>query len=54
MNTLSPPRPWVWVTGSAMVLSGAMAHAQSVPARKSVSQRIEALERQVSEQSQQI
>ena len=54
MNSLHPASPWILVTGSALALSGAMAQAQSVPARKSVSQRIEALERQVSEQNQQI
>ena len=54
MIPLHPARPWILVTGSALALSSAMAQAQSVPARKSVSQRIEALEQQVSEQSRQI
>ena len=54
MIPLHPARPWILVTGSALALSSAMAQAQSVPARKSVNQRIEALEQQVSEQSSQI
>ena len=54
MNMLSPPRPWIFLTGSALALSSAVVHAQSVPARKSVAQRIEALELKVDEQNRQI
>ena len=44
MKTHSSARPWVLVTGSVMALSSAMVQAQSVPARKGITQRIEALE----------
>jgi len=54
MKTHSSARPWVLVTGSVMALSSAMVQAQSVPARKGITQRIEALEQQVSAQSREI
>ena len=54
MNTFSPSRPWVLVTGSVMALSSAMVHAQSAPVRKGVNQRIQTLEQQVGEQNRQI
>ena len=54
MKTHSSHSPWVLVTGSVMVLSSAMVQAQSVPARKGITQRIEALEQQVSAQSREI
>ncbi len=54
MKTHSSHRPWVLVTGSVMALSSAMVQAQSVPARKGITQRIEALEQQVSAQGREI
>ena len=54
MKTHSSHSPWVLVTGSVMVLSSAMVQAQSVPARKGIAQRIDALEQQVSAQSREI
>ncbi|WP_236748632.1 FimV family protein [Acidovorax carolinensis] len=54
MKTHSSPSPWVLVTGSVMALSSAMVQAQSVPARKGITQRIEVLEQQVSAQSREI
>lgn len=54
MKTHSSPSPWVLVTGSVMALSSAMVQAQSVPARKGITQRIESLEQQVSAQSREI
>ena len=54
MKTHSSHRPWVMVTGSVMALSSAMVQAQSVPARKGITQRIEALEQQVSAQGREI
>ena len=54
MKTHSSHSPWVLVTGSVMVLSSAMVQAQSVPARKGIAQRIDALEQQVSAQGREI
>ncbi|WP_232476387.1 type IV pilus assembly protein FimV [Acidovorax sp. T1] len=54
MKTHSSPRPWVLVTGSVMALSSVMVQAQSVPVRKGITQRIEALEQQVGAQSREI
>lgn len=54
MKTHSSHRHWVLVTGSVMALSSAMVQAQSVPARKGITQRIEALEQQVSAQGREI
>jgi uncharacterized coiled-coil protein SlyX len=54
MKTHNSPRPWVLVAGSVIALSSAMAQAQSVPARKGITQRIKALEQQVSAQSREM
>lgn len=54
MKTHSSPRPWVLVTGSVIALSSVMVQAQSVPVRKGITQRIEALEQQVGAQSREI
>ena len=54
MHPLHPASTLILLTGSALALSSAMAQAQSAPVRKSVSQRIEALEQQVGEQSREI
>ena len=54
MKTHSSYGPWVLVAGSVMALSSAMVQAQSVPARKGIAQRIDALEQQVSAQGREI
>jgi hypothetical protein len=54
MKTHSSHGPWVLVAGSVMALSSAMVQAQSVPARKGIAQRIDALEQQVSAQGREI
>ncbi|WP_082585637.1 acetate kinase [Hydrogenophaga sp.] len=54
MKSIIAHRTWGAVTGSVMVLSSALVHAQGVPARKSAAERMEALEQLVVEQGRQI
>jgi len=54
MNSFSPHRSWGAVTGSVLVLASTLVHAQPMPARKDVAQRVQALEKLVVEQGRQI
>jgi hypothetical protein len=54
MKNIISSRAWGAVTGSVMVVSSTLVHAQGLPVEKSAAQRMEALEQLVVEQGRQL